>query len=128
MNSLPLSPTSYERNWGAFRITMIYLVIGGLWILLSDQFVAAGVREPPILTRLSILKGTWTDEVACIHDLDPAQPTNLELGVSFYLPESRVKIENAIREAVELARSYDLELQMVSAKGQPNRGEPCQRN
>ena len=39
------------------------------------------------------LKGTWTAGVARIHDLDPAQETNVELGVSFYSVESRAKIE-----------------------------------
>ncbi len=64
------------------------------------------------------LQGTWTDEVARIHNLDPGQATNVELGISFYLPESRQKIEHAIKEALELARPYDLELELVSATGQ----------
>jgi PAS domain S-box-containing protein len=63
------------------------------------------------------LQGTWTDEVARIHDLDPSQPTNVELGVSFYLPESRNRIEAAVQEAVEFGKPYDLELEMLSAKG-----------
>ena len=61
--------------------------------------------------------GTWTDEVARIHDLDPAQETNVEVGLGFYLDESRKKIEQAVKEAVELARPYDLELEMITAKG-----------
>jgi signal transduction histidine kinase len=63
------------------------------------------------------LKGTWTDEVARIHDLDPAQETNVELGLSYYSGQSRQKIEQAIKEAIELAKPYDLELEMVTAKG-----------
>jgi PAS domain S-box-containing protein len=63
------------------------------------------------------LEGTWTDEVARIHDLDSATPTNANLGLSFYLPDSRSKIEQAIKDAIESAQPYDLELQMVSAKG-----------
>jgi PAS domain S-box-containing protein len=62
-------------------------------------------------------KGTWTDEVARIHDIDPTQETNVEIGLSFYEDESRNKIEQAIKEAVELGKPYDLELEMVSAKG-----------
>ena len=65
------------------------------------------------------LKGTWTEEVARIHDLDLALETNVELGISFYHGESRQKIEAAIKEAVELGKSYDLELELVSAKGIP---------
>jgi PAS domain S-box-containing protein len=63
------------------------------------------------------LAGTWTDQVARIHDLDPRQETNVELGVSFYVGESRKKIEDAIKESIELGKPYDLELEMVSAKG-----------
>jgi len=62
-------------------------------------------------------EGTWTDEVARIHDLDPAQKTNVALGLSFYTGPSRARIEKAVQEAIELGRSYDLELELVSAKG-----------
>ncbi|NTV37097.1 MAG: PAS domain S-box protein, partial [Anaerolineaceae bacterium] len=61
--------------------------------------------------------GTWTDEVARIHDLDPNEPTNVELGTSFYTGESRTKIEQAIQAAVELGQSYDLELELTTARG-----------
>ena len=44
--------------------------------------------------------GTWTEEIAKIHDLDPQEETNLQLGVSFYKGESKIKIENAIKEAI----------------------------
>ncbi|MFH0974768.1 MAG: PAS domain S-box protein [Spirochaetota bacterium] len=61
-------------------------------------------------------KGTWNDEVARIHDLDPKQETNMELGISFYSVESKARIEEAIKEAIQLARPYDLELELISAK------------
>lgn len=61
------------------------------------------------------LKGAWTDEVARIHDLDPSVPTSVELGVSFYTEDSRVKIEAAIKDALEKAKPYDLELEMLTA-------------
>jgi PAS domain S-box-containing protein len=63
-------------------------------------------------------KGTWTDEVARIHDIDPIQETNVAIGLSFYVGESRQKVEQAVKEAVELGKPYDLELEMVSAKGE----------
>jgi len=65
------------------------------------------------------LEGTWTDAVAIIHDLDPGNPTNVNLGVGFYLPDSRRQIEQAIQNAIQFALPYDLELQMVTAKGNP---------
>ncbi|MFA4917853.1 MAG: GAF domain-containing protein [Thermodesulfovibrionales bacterium] len=62
-------------------------------------------------------KGTWTDEVTRIHELDPETETNMELGLSFYQGESRIKIETAVKEAIELGKPYDLELEIITAKG-----------
>lgn len=62
-------------------------------------------------------KGTWTPEVARIHDLDPDAETTVEIGLSFYEGRDRQTIERAVREATELGKSYDLELQLTSAKG-----------
>ena len=61
--------------------------------------------------------GTWTEEVARIHDLDPARRITSEEAVSFYVPDSRARIDAAIRMAMEQARPYDLELEIISAKG-----------
>ncbi len=61
--------------------------------------------------------GTWTDEVARIHDMDPAQTTNVEIGLSVYQGESREKIEAALQKAIELGQPYELELEMVSVAG-----------
>ncbi|HLF73704.1 MAG TPA: PAS domain S-box protein [Anaerolineales bacterium] len=63
------------------------------------------------------LQGTWTDEVARIHDLDPSQETNVQMGLSYYSGPSRQKIEQAVRAAIELGRPYDVELEMTSARG-----------
>ncbi|MDD5361928.1 MAG: PAS domain S-box protein [Ignavibacteria bacterium] len=63
------------------------------------------------------LKGTWTDQVARIHDLDPNDETNVEKGISFYINDSRKKIEKAIKNAIEKGEGYDLELEMITAKG-----------
>ena len=62
-------------------------------------------------------KGSWTEEVARIHDLDPDSETSMELGLNFYHGESRARIENAIKAVIELGKPYDLELEMVSARG-----------
>lgn len=62
-------------------------------------------------------KGTWTEETARIHDLDPAENTSLEKGISFYKPDSRDKILLAVKEAIELGKPYSLELELISATG-----------
>jgi PAS domain S-box-containing protein len=62
-------------------------------------------------------QGTWTDEVAHIHDVDPNQRTSAAFGLGFYLGEDRERIGRAIQEAIQAGKSYDLELQLVSAAG-----------
>jgi PAS domain S-box-containing protein len=61
-------------------------------------------------------EGTWTDVVARIHDLDPNIPTNVQIGTSFYTADSKLKIESAIDRAIKFKESYDLELELISAK------------
>jgi PAS domain S-box-containing protein len=60
---------------------------------------------------------TWSDEVARIHDLDPSQGGNVERGLQFYSPEHRPLLEQALKEAIEDCKPYDLELEILSAKG-----------
>ena len=62
-------------------------------------------------------QGTWTEEVARIHEMKPQEQTSREIGLGFYQGESRRKIEAAISEAIANGTPYDLELEMVTAKG-----------
>ncbi len=62
-------------------------------------------------------EGTWTEEVARIHDFEPGQATNMELGLSLYTEESRIRLDAAVKKARELGESYDLELELTTAKG-----------
>jgi PAS domain S-box-containing protein len=61
--------------------------------------------------------GTWTDEVALIHDIDPKLETNMQTGMSFYAGESKIRMENAIKAAIDEAKPYDIELELTTAKG-----------
>lgn len=61
--------------------------------------------------------GEWTEEVARIHDLEPGTKATSVQGLSFYRGKYREAIELAVKEAVELGRPYDLELELISAKG-----------
>ena len=55
------SDTSQKRlgngGEGAFRIAGLYLLVGVLWILFSDQIVAQLTSDPVLLTQISIYKG-----------------------------------------------------------------------
>jgi PAS domain S-box-containing protein len=62
-------------------------------------------------------EGSWTEEVARIHDLDPALPPSRDIGLNYYYGESRARIEAAVAAAVAHGTPYDLELDLVSATG-----------
>lgn len=62
-------------------------------------------------------KGSWTEEVAKIHGLEPMGETTLALGVSFYTGESKIRIDRAIKTAIEQAIPYDIELELTTANG-----------
>jgi PAS domain S-box-containing protein len=61
--------------------------------------------------------GYWTEEVARIHELDPGTQPSKEIGLAFYGRESRPQIERALEETIQRGIPYDLELELITAKG-----------
>lgn len=60
---------------------------------------------------------TWTRHTRAIHEVpDDFQPS-LEQGLSFFAPESAPVIQEAFRRAIETGEGYDLELDLITAKG-----------
>lgn len=46
-----------STSGGASRIALLYLLVGGVWILFSDELVARITSDPAVLTQISIYKG-----------------------------------------------------------------------
>ncbi|WP_459826627.1 PAS domain S-box protein [Desulfomicrobium salsuginis] len=79
----------------------------------AGEIAGFGGWEFDVQTR----QGTWTGEVAKIHDLPPAEREGVDQGLSFYTETSRGKIERAVQDAIERALPYDLELEMQTRAG-----------
>ena len=60
---------------------------------------------------------TWTEAVYAIHELDRSVHPTVELGVNFYTPESQPIIAQAVQRAIELGEPFDVELEIITAKG-----------
>jgi PAS domain S-box-containing protein len=60
---------------------------------------------------------TWTDAVYAIHELDRAVHPTVSQGVNFYTPESQLIIARAVQRAIELGEPFDVELEIITAKG-----------
>ncbi len=61
--------------------------------------------------------GSWTDEVARIHGLEPGDKTNVKIGLSFYTDDSKERVSNAINEAITQMKGYNIELEMILRDG-----------
>jgi signal transduction histidine kinase len=57
MNGILTVQRWFRQGLTPLRIVAVYGVVGGLWILFSDQLLAALVSDPVTLTRLGTLKG-----------------------------------------------------------------------
>lgn len=62
-------------------------------------------------------EGTWTEEVARIHDMELSQAGKTMTEFSVYEEIWLEKIKTAMSQAINDAKSYDLELQMMTPKG-----------
>ena len=60
---------------------------------------------------------TWTEEVYLIHEVDRPYTPMLDNSISFYTPESRQILEPALRRAIEQGEPFDVELEIITAKG-----------
>lgn len=61
---------------------------------------------------------SWTEEVARIHDFDLKTPASIDQSLNYYTEPFRPIIEKAFKDCVELAKPYDLELEIVTETGQ----------
>lgn len=59
----------------------------------------------------------WTDEVRMIHEVDMSYKPGLETALHFYVPESRAIVEEALARSAKTGEIFDLELELISAKG-----------
>lgn len=59
----------------------------------------------------------WSDEVGRIHETPPGWQPSVDEGIAFYAPEHRALIDEAFSRCAELGEPYDLELQILTARG-----------
>lgn len=60
---------------------------------------------------------TWSEETRRIHEVPPDFRPSLDTALDFYAPESRPLIERAVQMGMASGTPWDLELQVVTAKG-----------
>ena len=60
----------------------------------------------------------WSDQVCHIHGLPSGHQPTLEEGISYYLPDSRPRIQQAVNIAIAGGSGFDLELQIMRSDGE----------
>lgn len=63
------------------------------------------------------MEGERTAQAALIHESDETERVDVLKEIERYQGESRQRIELAIREAIELGKPYELELELLTASG-----------
>ena len=63
----------------------------------------------------------WSDQVYAIHEVPKGQEEMLEDALSFYPPSDRAILSAAVEQAISTGRSYDLEVDFITAKGRSRR-------
>jgi len=59
---------------------------------------------------------SWTKEIFLIHELPSGKSPSFEEALSFFTPKSRLILKEAIRRTIEYLQSFDLELELITAK------------
>jgi PAS domain S-box-containing protein len=59
----------------------------------------------------------WTEEVYRIHEVDLSFEQTVDKAISFYAPDSKPGITEAVRRATEFGEPFDSELKIITAKG-----------
>lgn len=66
---------------------------------------------------LASQKPMWSKQTRSIHEVDDDFEPDLETAIEFYAPEYRNQISEAVQVAMATGNEWDLELEIISAKG-----------
>lgn len=127
---------TYQIAFVVLSITLFLMVSRRLSISLENELSQRRKAEKNLKKSLQILRDTgamakiggweldvatqdqeWTEEVYRIHEVDLNYKPTARKGIDFYTPASRPIIELAVQRAIEYQEPFDLELQIITAKG-----------
>jgi PAS domain S-box-containing protein len=96
--------------------------------VLAEQTLRESHAQLKIANRLGQMGGwrvdldrrtvVWSDEICGIHEVPPGTSPTFEEAIEFYAPQWRNSIREACVDCAERGTPFDLELGIVTAKGQ----------
>lgn len=60
---------------------------------------------------------SWSEEIYRIHELPPSETIQIQDAIRFYAPDAQPVISEAVERAIEEETPWDLELPLITAKG-----------
>jgi PAS domain S-box-containing protein len=119
------------RDWTASEVAVVQEVVERCWATIEQRVAEVKLRRGEGLLRLAgriarmggwsievpSLRVTWSDEVCSIHEVEPGFTPSLDQGIEYYVPEFRSIVSDAVRQCMEKGEPFDLELQLVTARG-----------
>ncbi len=128
------SPT--EQRWFRLMATPLHEGIGGGAVVMHLNITARKLAEVKLAQAAEMLertgelakiggwsvdlptmKLTWSRETFRISELETLEEPALEDAINFYAPEARPMIAAAVQAAIATGTPYDLELPLITAKG-----------
>ncbi len=119
------------RTWKSSEINLVQEVVERCWATIERRTAEKNLRQSEALLRiggraarlggwtveLPEVRITWSDEVCAIHDMPPGTVPALDAALDFYAPQSLEIIKAAFTACVEQGKPFDLELEVITAKG-----------
>ncbi len=81
-----------------------------------SRFAGTMARVGYWRVELPEMKITWSDTTRAIHEVDDSYVPSVETAINFYAPESIPLITQAVNDAINEGKSYDLQLSFITAK------------
>ncbi|MEO8062174.1 MAG: PAS domain S-box protein [Pseudomonadota bacterium] len=119
------------REWTTGEIALIQEVVERCWSAIERRTTEEKLRATDGMLRMAgrtaRLGGwavevtgqnvSWSDEVCNILEVPTGLQPTLEEALSFYCPASEVIVTRALNECLRAGTTFDLELEMITAKG-----------
>lgn len=82
-----------------------------------ERMAAIGAWRVDLATKDVI----WSDQIRILHELEDGETVTLEDGLQFYPEPDRTRVMNAIQDAINHGKAFEVEANFITARGSKRR-------
>lgn len=82
-----------------------------------ERMAAIGAWRIDLATKEII----WSDQIRILHELGEGETVGLEDGLLFYPEPDRTRVMNAVKDAMDLGKPFEVEADFITARGRKRR-------